>query len=154
MPNAFCQNQSGSETSGRDVVGWSAELPLKTIQKPIRSWSCDVWEGHFGFPLARPEDSLRYLGKISRKSTEAGSNGRHRTYRAGPTRACSHDAHLVVKAPCQDNNLRTDGEEGAKDGVVVLEEKVDWDELDRLAGRSSGRFQDPARNLPSEGSSA
>ena len=34
LPNAFRQNQSGGKTSGRDVVGRLAELPLKTIQKP------------------------------------------------------------------------------------------------------------------------
>ena len=34
-PNAFRQDQSGGETSGRDVVGRLAELPLKTIQKLI-----------------------------------------------------------------------------------------------------------------------
>jgi len=52
--------------------------------------------------------------------------------------ACSHDAQLVLKAPCQANHLRTDLEEGAKDAVVTLEGRVDWDELDRLAGRNSG----------------
>src|SRR5438552_18790075 len=34
-PNAFCQDQSGGETSGCDVVGRLTELPMKTIQKPI-----------------------------------------------------------------------------------------------------------------------
>jgi hypothetical protein len=66
--------------------------------------------------------------------------------------ACSHDAQLVLKAPRYDNNLRTDGEEGAKDGVVVPEGDADWDKLDRLVG--SGRLQDPTRYLPSEGSCA
>ena len=100
LPNAFRQNQSRAKTSGRNVVGWPAELLLKTIEKPIRRWSCDVWEGHSGFPLARPEDSIRYLRKFSRKITEAGSNSRHYTNRAGPMLTSSHDAQFVRKGYC------------------------------------------------------
>src|SRR5713101_870949 len=58
-PNAFRQNQSGRKTSGRNVVGRMSELPVKAIQKPIRSRACDVREGHTRFPLARSEDSIR-----------------------------------------------------------------------------------------------
>src|SRR5439155_25991547 len=152
LPNAFRQNQPGSKTSGRDVVGRMAELPVKAIQKPIRSRACDVWEGHTRFPLARSEDSIRYLREFSGKITEASSNSRHYTNRARPMLTSSHDAQFVLKAPCQDNNLRTDVEEGAKDGVVVLEGRVDWNKLDRLAGHNKDRFQDPTSNLPSEGS--
>ena len=60
-----------------------AELPVKAIQKPIRSRACDVWEGHTRFPLARSEDSIRYLREFSGKITEASSNSRHYTNRAG-----------------------------------------------------------------------
>jgi hypothetical protein len=84
LPNAFRQNQSGGKTSGRNVVGRMAELPVKTIQKPIRSRACDVWEGHTRFPLARSEDSIRYLREFSGKITDASSNSRHYTNRAGP----------------------------------------------------------------------
>src|SRR5437773_1610294 len=97
QPNAFRQNQSASKTSGGNVVGRLAELPLKTIQKPIRSRSCDVREGHSGFPLARPEDSICCLRKISRKSADAGSNRRHHLNRAGPMLTSSHDAQFVWK---------------------------------------------------------
>src|ERR1700746_513351 len=79
QPNAFCQNQSGGKTSGGDVVGCPAELVLKTIEKPIRSGPYRVRKGYSGFPLARPEDSVRCLPKFSRKSTNARSNRRHLT---------------------------------------------------------------------------
>jgi hypothetical protein len=90
LPNAFRQNQSGRKTSGGNVVGWPAELLLKTIEKPIRSWACDVWEGHSRLPLARPEDSIRYLPKFSRKITEAGSNRHHLTY--GTWKSCCNSS--------------------------------------------------------------
>jgi hypothetical protein len=96
-PDAFCQNQSGRKTSGRNVAGRMAELPVKAIQKPIRSRACDVREGHTRFPLARSEDSVSYLREFSRKIRETSSNRRHYTDRAGPMLTSSHDAKFVWK---------------------------------------------------------
>jgi hypothetical protein len=65
-------------------------------------------------------DSIRSLPKFSRKSTDAGSNRRHLTYGTGPTMACSHEGKLVLKAPCQHDNLRTDAERDTKDDVMIV----------------------------------
>src|SRR6266700_7977572 len=100
-----------------------AELPAKAIQKPIRSRACDVWEGHTRLPLARSEDSISYLYEFSGKITEASSNSRHYTNRAGPMLTSSHDAQFVRKGYCLNNNLRIDVEQGPKNRVVVFERR-------------------------------
>jgi len=153
QPNAFSQDQSRGKASGGDVVGHLAELPLKTIQKPVRCGPQSVGEGYSGFPLAWPENSVRCLPKFSKKSTNARSNRRNLTHGIGPTMAYSHEAQLVLKAPCEHNNLRLDAGEHAKGDVVVVPD-VDGDEMHRMVSYAKGGFQNPTGDVPSECSSA
>jgi len=127
---------------------------LKTIEKPIRCGAYRVWKGDSGFPLARPEDSVRCLPKFSRKSTNARSNRRHLTHGTGPKVARSQEREFVLKAGCEYDGIRTDAGEDTKDDVVIVPGYIDGDKMDHVVSDAKGGFQNPTGDVPSESSTA